>query len=192
MVRRWKLRKGIRRERKENRGGSGRAGSTGSWGVVRPTRGKTLPHYGLQSGGERESGTWSRVYREGISTCLWRAGRELAAAPPLRTMGGPNYAQFDYGVHADKTDVRAEAYHVGRADDLFVGGGRLEGRDKPGGAVGGANSTARAEARGRTEGEGEAACGEGTKQVPVQPDAPATTKEDRGRRLGAGLRQQPR
>ena len=43
-------------------------------------------------------------------------------------MGGPNYAQFGNRVHAGRANVRAEADHANRADNLLVG--RVDWKDE--------------------------------------------------------------
>ena len=90
-----------------------------------------------------------------------RACQELAAAPTLCILGGPNYAQFNDLVHAGRTDVWAEVDHADRANDLLMGGGGLERRDEPRRVTGCADSAARTKTGGHGMGKGEAACDEG-------------------------------
>ena len=59
-----------------------------------------------------------------------KIGRELAAAPSLRTMGGSNYAQFRDGVHANRANVRTKTNNVGGENNHFVGRDGLERQDK--------------------------------------------------------------
>ena len=90
----------------------------------------------------REGETRTQADRQSVSTGMWRPSWKLVATPTLRIVGRPNYAQFGNRVHAGRVDVRAEADHANRADDLLMGRGGLERRDEPGGAVNGANPTA--------------------------------------------------
>ena len=85
----------------------------------------------------------------------------MVAAPTLHIVGKPNYAQFGNQVHADRVDVRAEADHANGADNLLMGRGGLERRDKPGGLVSSADRTARAKTGGRGTSSGKADCGDG-------------------------------
>ena len=123
---------------------------------------------------------------------MWRPSRKLVTALTLHIVGEPNYAQFSNRVHAGGVDVQTEANHADGANDLLVGCGGLERRDEPGRAISSANLIARAKTRGCGTSNGEAACEEGKDQGTIQPDSPTMTEENRRRRLGSGLRQQPR
>ena len=111
----------------------------------------------------------------------------MAAAPTLRIVGGPNYAQFGNRVHAGRVDVRAEADHADRANDLLMGRGGLERRDEPGEAVSRTNPITRAKNGGRGTSDDKAACGEGKEQGTIGPDPPTTAEENQGRLLGSNI-----
>ena len=91
----------------------------------------------------------------------------MAATLSLCVVGGPNYAQFGNWVHAGRANVRVEADHANGADNLVMGYGGLERRDEPGGAVSGADSTARAKTGGRGTSRGEASVRESKEQGTV-------------------------
>ena len=97
--------------------------------------------------------------------------------PSLRTMGGPNYAQFGDS-YDDGADVRTKANHAGRKDYHLVDGNRLGEREESGGAIGCTNSTTQEAIGGRGASKGEGEGGMNEEQGTVQSDAPTPAGED--------------
>ena len=77
--------------------------------------------YNPEANGKVEHGHGPIVKALVRITSMWRPSQKLAAAPPLRVLGGPKYAQFGNRVHDTRADVRAEADHANGANDLLMG-----------------------------------------------------------------------
>ena len=118
--------------------------------------------------------------------------QRLAQVAPLRAMGGQDYPQFGDRVHAGGTNVWTETHHGNGADDCLMDDDRLGQLNEPRRIATSQNPATRVKAGRRGMGHDEGERSEDPEQGPVRLNAPAPAKEDRGRRLGVGLRQQPR